>query len=332
MDTVSNAAVKDLVDTGLELGVLTHDVLKELSIFPSVLQDPTLRSSEDLLIKLWRCIDANVSVDCVGLKIGKSINSSSKGVLASWVSQSETLEEALAIFAKNIALMSPSENWAITDENGFCTLTLSMDTSKGYPAIAIERSLSAMVTWGRALCGKGFDVCEARFSYGAPRDVSEYFAVFGENLTFDAVHNQIVFNRNILSLPVVSRNAFLKGVMERAADDVRQGIEAQVSFKARVEDVIEGVWEAVGEVSTDEVCARLALSRQTLFRKLKAEGEDFRGLVEQFKKQKALVLLQSTSLNITGVSLSLGYKDSSSFNKAFKRWYGVSPKSYLKSK
>jgi len=29
------------------------------------------------------------------------------------------------------------------------------------------------------------------------------------------------------------------------------------------------------------------------------------------------------------ISISLGYKDSSSFYKAFKRWYGATPKTYL---
>jgi len=42
-----------------------------------------------------------------------------------------------------------------------------------------------------------------------------------------------------------------------------------------------------------------------------------------------LLLLQSDRLNVTSAALSLGYKDSSSFTKAFKRWYGVTPKQYL---
>jgi AraC-like DNA-binding protein len=72
----------------------------------------------------------------------------------------------------------------------------------------------------------------------------------------------------------------------------------------------------------------LNISRQTLYRELKKQNTDFKSLFESIRKEQALLLLSSGKETIDSISLKLGYKDNSSFHKAFKRWYGQSPAMY----
>jgi len=325
-DTVSNAALKDLVDTCLRLGELSPSALSDIGVSLQTLENPQLRCPEAVLIDVWQWLDRHSKRPALGLEIGSVINPAAKGLLASWVSQANNLGEALTIFRDNIALMSPSESWTFAKEGDNCVLEFQLAVEKGYPNMAIERSLAALVTWGRALCGVSLDIEKAEFAFTLPADTELYEAIFGDNLHFGAAHNRLILRKPLLNLPVLSGNEFLKAMMAQAA---RQALVKQPSCSERVLAEIANAYEVESALTIDAISNALSLSRQTLYRKLKQEGCEFKSLLEQFKKEQALLLLQSDRLNITSAALSLGYKDSSSFTKAFKRWYGLTPKQYL---
>lgn len=331
MDTVSNAAVKDLVDTCLDLNELSIPVLEDLGIYVYTLENPELRCSEQLLIKIWQWLNEHSINHDLGLEIGRVINESAKGLLASWVSQASTLGEALEIFCENISLMNPSESWKVTQNGSHCVLTFHLLQDKGYPQMAIERSLSAMVTWGRVLCGQNFDITNAEFSFYSQNNTELFETIFGTNLVFNSNSNKLTIDRCVLDYPIVSSNQLLKKMMAKAASDLQLSLSSNVSLKQRVIKEIRLAWMRDEEISVEKIGAVLSLSRQTLFRKLKAEGCDFRALSDQFKKERALEMLQDGKNSMTSVGLSLGYQDASSFTKAFKRWYGTTPTNYLAS-
>jgi AraC-like DNA-binding protein len=48
-------------------------------------------------------------------------------------------------------------------------------------------------------------------------------------------------------------------------------------------------------------------------------------LLGSLRQQRALALLEDTSLSMSEIAERLGFSDLSSFSQAFKRWFGVSP-------
>jgi len=331
VETVSNTAVLDLLETCSHSGFLTENDLDLLEINLSTLNDPALRFSENKLIELWRWIADNSPLPEIGLLIGQSINPSAKGLLASWVSQTESLGEALEVFRTNISLMNPSERWDIQESDGRCTLQFSLRKNRDYPSIAIERSMSAMISWGRILSAHKFPLIEARFSFPATGYRKNFISIFGSNLSFETPENCLIFDSQLLKLPTVNGNQYLKSLVADKAKATLQALTSDYSIKSRTKVAIEKILLNKSTISIDAVCNELAISRQTLYRKLKEEGCDYKSLSDEYKKVEALKLLQTASENITGISFRLGYKDTSSFYKAFKRWYGLPPKSYLRS-
>jgi len=329
--TVSNTAVLDLLKTCTTLGIINENNLKSLEINYRTLSDPALRFSENKLIELWNWIAKHSSIPDVGLLIGQTLNPSAKGLLASWVTQTESIGEAIEVFRTNILLMNPSEHWDIQDLNGVCTLKLTLQKDKAYPSIAIERSMSAMISWGRALSAHEFPLIEARFSFPVTHYHERFISVFGHNITFDTPENCLIFDNKLLKLPTLTGNQFLKSLIEEKANTALQALTHDYSVASRTKNAIEKILLSKNSISIDAVCNELTMSRQTLYRKLKEEGYDYKTLCDDYKKSTALKLLQTESENITSISLRLGYKDTSSFYKAFKRWFGMSPKSYLHS-
>jgi len=331
VDTVSNTAVLDLLETCSNLGLIDENGLDSLGIHRNTLKDPALRFSENKLIELWHWLAANSTLPNVGLLIGQTINPSAKGLLASWVSQTESIGEALEIFRSNISLMNPSERWEIQEHDGLCTLLFSLRKDKTYPAIAIERSMSAMISWGRVLSAHTFPLIEARFSFPAPHYHEHFVSIFGNKTKFDSAENCLIFDSQLLKLPTINGNQYLKSLIEEKAKATLQALTKDYSLTSRTKLAIENILLKKGTISIDAVCDALAISRQSLYRKLKEEGYDYKTLSDEYKKAEALKLLQTEKENITSISLRLGYKDTSSFYKAFKRWYGLSPKAYLNS-
>ncbi|HCR1321009.1 TPA: helix-turn-helix transcriptional regulator [Pseudomonas aeruginosa] len=78
----------------------------------------------------------------------------------------------------------------------------------------------------------------------------------------------------------------------------------------------------------DEICDQLNLSRRTLQRRLKEHGIEFSTLIEDVRRELALSYMKESNYSMTEISLLVGYSESASFTRAFRRWTGQSPQQY----
>jgi AraC-like DNA-binding protein len=62
-----------------------------------------------------------------------------------------------------------------------------------------------------------------------------------------------------------------------------------------------------------------------LQRKLAEEGLAFEDLVDEMRRDLALRYLADPKIAVAEVAYLLGYSEPSPFNRAFKRWTGVTP-------
>ncbi len=84
------------------------------------------------------------------------------------------------------------------------------------------------------------------------------------------------------------------------------------------QDVVEDITQALG------------VSPRGLRRKLEAEGTSFRQIVDDERRQLAEQLLGGTQMTLDEMAILLGYADTASFNRAFRRWHHLSPGEYRK--
>ena len=76
------------------------------------------------------------------------------------------------------------------------------------------------------------------------------------------------------------------------------------------------------------VADALHTSAQTLRRRLKEEGLTYQELKDQMRRDTALYFLGRGDLSIQDVSEKLGFSESSTFHRAFKKWTGITPGAY----
>jgi AraC-like DNA-binding protein len=105
---------------------------------------------------------------------------------------------------------------------------------------------------------------------------------------------------------------------------IERGSTRKPSFRREVEASVE-ILLASGGANIDRVASELGLSRQTLYRRLKAEGVTFEQLLDELRHRLALKLLHDQNLSVKQASWRLGFSDPAAFSRAFKRWTGSSP-------
>lgn len=327
--TVSTSAVLDLIDAAYGLSIIASDAqLPDRSHFTN----PESRVDEQVLIDIWQHLESNSKMPYYGLIIGQHINPNAKGLLASLVSQCETMREAFNTFVKYLSWMSPSEAWELTTKGDEIELIFTLEQTKNYPVSTIERSMSAFVCWARFLRGKPVPISRANFTFDKPEYHDFFTAIFGENIHFSSAKSSISFSHTLLDKVLVSHNPYLKGLLE---GKLKQNIIEHESLKIPINKKIVNdlVLTLLPEhkATIDEVCRRLCLSRQTLYRHLKKDETDFKSILDNARKLESIKLLSFTGNSIQLISDKLGYKEVSSFYTAFSRWYGVSVSQYRKT-
>jgi hypothetical protein len=201
--SVSAVAVLDLAQDLLSLGVIDLTWLQHHQ--PEVIELMRLKKAnslgieekrlgEALLISLWRQVEKNTVHPHVGLLIGQKVNVEAKGVLVNWISQCDTFEEAFNTFRNHIGLLNQSESWQLKRGEGLFELIFCFKPTLEYPTVAVERSMSAMVCWSQFYVERKLIPLEVSFTFDKPEDTQTFTEIFGENLSFNAHHNSLVFH------------------------------------------------------------------------------------------------------------------------------------------
>lgn len=105
---------------------------------------------------------------------------------------------------------------------------------------------------------------------------------------------------------------------------VQNRMRSQPGFSARVRALIDRQLES-GRAQVAVIAEQLDMSRQTLYKRLKDENQTFEALLDQARREQALVYLRDRRHTLTEVAHQLGFSELSAFSRAFKRWMGQSP-------
>jgi AraC-like DNA-binding protein len=103
----------------------------------------------------------------------------------------------------------------------------------------------------------------------------------------------------------------------------RKRLISAAKLKTIISEVIR-----LGDPTLPSVAARLGVSRRSLQRQLEIQELTYSNLVEEVRYEIARSLLTSTDLDVAEIGATLGYRDPSSFSRAFMRWAGMSPREY----
>lgn len=80
----------------------------------------------------------------------------------------------------------------------------------------------------------------------------------------------------------------------------------------------------------EDIAKKIKLSKRSLQRHLKMQGETFSSLLDKVRRYYALHYLLEKNFTVHDTSRLLGFADRSGLSMAFKRWIGISPRELKK--
>ena len=145
-------------------------------------------------------------------------------------------------------------------------------------------------------------------------------------MLFDAPRNSLLFAAGDMVAGLPTSNPSLAELHERFADEYLQHFDhAQISYRAR-EMIIRRLPD--GEPRRDEIASELCMSERTLQRRLEEEGTSFIQLMDDTRRELAEQYLGRLQLSLAQAAYLLGFADQSSFFRACRRWFDLSPGQY----
>jgi AraC-like DNA-binding protein len=166
------------------------------------------------------------------------------------------------------------------------------------------------------------------FTHPEPSYRAEYDRIFGVPLTFGSSKNGLLVDAAWLSEKIDLSSNYVFEILNSHAEGLLRRIEREKSIRGRVEDILMTLMRT-GDIRIQSVAARLGISRQTLYRKLKGENVTFEKVLDELRHRLALAHLSAPGASVTETAYLLGFSESAAFSRAFKRWTGMRPRTLL---
>ncbi|MCG7535571.1 AraC family transcriptional regulator [Pseudoalteromonas sp. OOF1S-7] len=153
-----------------------------------------------------------------------------------------------------------------------------------------------------------------------PDDFDNYF---GTHLTLSS-QVAIRFSAEDANRPFMTENAAMWSFFENDLARRLAELDASASMTQKVKALLMELLPS-GQVSAEQVAAKLAISKRTLQRKLDGESANFQSLLSALRSELARQYLRRSSMSLQEIAFLLGFSDANTFIRAFSQWNGVSP-------
>jgi AraC-like DNA-binding protein len=186
----------------------------------------------------------------------------------------------------------------------------------------IEFVLTMLVRICRSLTDLQLSPVRAVVAHRRVADASEFERFLGCPIIFGGRADQLAFEQSVQRKPVVSADPYLNDVLTRYCEEAlsRTRRTGQATLRVTVENAIAPLLPH-GAARLDEVASKLGVSGRTLARRLAADGSSFGEILDRLRAELATSYLKE-GLPISEIAWLLGYRETSAFTHAFKRWFG----------
>lgn len=296
-------------------------------IDPEQLASPTLSLG---LVNYCRVMEEAARAsgfDNFGLHYGKQFKPQSLGLIGYVGLCSATLEQALHNVVNAFPYHQHNTLTRLVDKGDRWRL----DYQVRHGAILCRRQ-DAELTLGmflnliRHVAGKHWAPREVHFEHPRPGQWHEHCKVFDAPVWFDQPYNSLLIAKQDLTRSMPDSDPMLLTVMQDAIRRLNRATPQQ-SLADRARTQVH-LLLLKGEPVLEDVAGKLGMSSWSLQRRLREEGLTFSALVDKVRCEMATHYLQQRQLPISEMALLLGYSEVSAFSRAFRRWFGISPRQW----
>ncbi|MGI9481513.1 MAG: AraC family transcriptional regulator [Hyphomicrobiales bacterium] len=164
------------------------------------------------------------------------------------------------------------------------------------------------------------------FVHSYDGDTSEHERVFGCPVLFGQPKSEIILDRALLDLLVTTADEGLLKILSKYCEIVlakhaRKSSPVVSETQVHIVDLLPR-----GRASAKIVSEMMGVSERTLSRRLAREGTSFKEISDELHKDLAVRYIERQGMQISEVAFLLGYSSQAAFARAYRRWFGKTPR------
>ncbi len=177
------------------------------------------------------------------------------------------------------------------------------------------------------LCGRRVPIMGIELRCAQPDYIDDYKVMFSENLRFQRPRSRMIFAADCLDLPIRRSAAELDAFLAALPGNLLVKYRDPQSLGSRIRQHLRSLPAEQWPHSAD-LASSLCISASTLRRHLAEEAQSYQALKNSVRKDLAIGWLADEHLDMATIASRLGFADTSSFYKAFRKWSGINPGHY----
>lgn len=312
------------------------DFLHKAGLHEIALQEPNDRIPFDTFSELCEFTAFYFNEPNLGLKLGESIRPGHLGshgfALMSCSNVTELIQQhirysALTIDALHIEVEKKGDEYI-----RYCKSNLPNQAPLG--KIQEQLNMATTVALSRWFVNRlDLNPQWISFQHDRPENIEEYQKLFNCPISFSQSYTAIGINAGLFNLSLPGANPQLKRIMDDLCAQLikKLGNTLEPAWLAQARQVIIQSFQT-GLPEIEIIAQEIHLTEEE-FKNLLSEREmSFRGFVDELRYALALGYVRDPALNLVDISYLLGFSEQSAFQRAFKRWTGMTPGEYRRNK
>lgn len=323
--TVSIQQVHGILLGARHQGVDPGPLLARAGIAPALLESPLARITQGQYALLIHALRRRLRDEMWGL-LSQPLRPGSFGQCMRELVRCATLEDALrrAFAFHHLLLVDFVPRLTVHGDEARMQLVLRRAPD---PRLDYAMKAFMLFTFGAAswLMARRIPLLSVDYTIGASS--SDTSRVYQVPVRFAQPYVGFSFEKRWLDLPVVQSSQSLREFLAGAPANLIVRYRDSGSATDRIRRLLR---KRLGEdlPSLEEVGETLALTPQTLRRRLREEGRGFQQIKDEVRRDAAIELLLHTAQPLIEIANRVGFSEASTFHRAFKAWTGVAPGEY----
>jgi AraC-like DNA-binding protein len=219
--------------------------------------------------------------------------------------------------------LDAAERFQMTRHRGNLWLTDTRSEPNEFPEMT-ESTMARIVSTSRRWFGDRQFLRGIHVTHADPGYRSEYERIFRVPIRFKSDKNALIADEDWLTWKTGFPSQYVFGILSERAEELLKTLESSKTMRGRVESLLMPLLHT-GDVTVDVVARKLAMSRSTLFRKLRAEGTTFESILDELRHRLAVYYISGRKASVNETAYLVGFSEAASFSRAFKRWTGMNP-------
>jgi len=326
--SVSVVFVHVLADTVEGAGVLREALLEKAAIDPARLDDIDARFDLDEYDRLLLAALELSGDAALGLHMGEHTSVVNFDVFAHVAANAATMREAIASLVRFHRLATDDPEPILEEKTQTATLICRLPASiSRCDRLRAEFAMVGYLRLVQQFAGRHRKLQSAFFEHDAPAYRAEYARIFGGAERFGHAFTGAAFDRAFLDWPQHPRHGEAFAAMKSLAERKLMRIARQGGHAARLREYLAAQPPcACADLKT---AARwFGISARSLRRRLEEEQVSFMTVLADARASVAKRMLEDPERSIGQTAHALGFSDTTSFHRAFKRWTGMTPAAY----